>query len=214
MSSSGSRSKTRRPATSGVRDGTQAPGRSTRDTEYQLGKRVEQVVKRPGAIQRLQVLAVVRQRLEAGQVDRLRAALSAAVGAVADRGDVITVQSLDMLGADPRAAEPGVGAAGATTAARAAHGGVTDSAGPRPAQERTPASGPETQGVVLWTLAGLILLIGAVLVGRMSKSASAAEPRQLNEGERERVLAQLRQWTDGHSTTGADAARGAEGAAR
>ena len=208
---------TETPATSGVRDGTQAPGRSTRDTEYQLGKRVEQVVKRPGAIQRLQVLAVVRQRLEAGQVERLRAALSAAVGAVADRGDVITVQSLDMLGADPRAAEPGVGTAGATTAARAAHGGVTgsvDSADPVPAQERTPASGPETQGVVLWTLAGLILLIGAVLVGRISKSASAAEPRQLNDGERERVLAQLRQWTDGHSTTGADAARGAEGAAR
>jgi hypothetical protein len=92
--------------------------------------------------------------------------------------------------------------------------GSVDSAGPVPAQERTPASGPETQGVVLWTLAGLILLIGAVLVGRISKSASAAEPRQLNDGERERVLAQLRQWTDGHSTTGADAARGAEGAAR
>jgi flagellar M-ring protein FliF len=199
---------TEAPATTGVRDGAQSPGRSTRDTEYQLGKRVEQVVKRPGAIQRLQVLAVVRQRLDAAQVERLRIALSAAVGAVADRGDVITVQSLDMLGAGavPPAAASGVSAT---------NGGVTGSfetASAATSRDVTPAAGPDTQRVVLWTLAGLLALIVAVLVGRMSSGARAAAPRPLNDGERERVLAQLRQWTDGDAP--ADPARGTGGAMR
>ncbi|WP_431256738.1 flagellar basal-body MS-ring/collar protein FliF [Roseateles chitinivorans] len=199
---------TEAPATTGVRDGAQSPGRSTRDTEYQLGKRIEQVVKRPGAIQRLQVLAVVRQRLDAAQIERLRAALSAAVGAVADRGDVITVQSLDMLGAAPSTA---ASAADTVNAANAANGGVTgsfDTSGAATSQEVAPAARPDAQRVVLWVLAGLIALIGAVLVGRMSSGARAAEPRPLDDGERERVLAQLRQWTDGNAP--ADAARGAE----
>ncbi|WP_343638249.1 flagellar basal-body MS-ring/collar protein FliF [Roseateles sp.] len=212
---------TEAPATSGGRDGTPAPGRSTRDTEYQLGKRIEQVVKRPGTIQRLQVLAVVRQRLEAGQVERLRAALSAAVGAVPDRGDVITVQSLDMLVADPRAATPAAvpGRSGlhAPSAASTADDDATGRFTPRDpgtATEAAPSSGPETQRVVLWALAGLIVLMSAVLLGRMSSSRRAGEPRPLNEGERERVLAQLRRWTDGQEPADSDPIRGDEGIAR
>lgn len=65
-----------------------------RDVEYQAGRRVEQVVSQPGAIRRLQVVAVVQRDLgieERAQVERL---VSAAAGAVAGRGDAVVVQSL------------------------------------------------------------------------------------------------------------------------
>ena len=65
-----------------------------RDVEYQAGRRVEQVVIQPGAIRRLQVVAVLREPMEGQKVADLERVLAAAVGAAADRGDTVVVQSL------------------------------------------------------------------------------------------------------------------------
>ncbi|WP_200848025.1 flagellar M-ring protein FliF C-terminal domain-containing protein, partial [Rhizobium sp. 18055] len=88
-----------------VRDGGQAPldaarsgaagGASTqREVDYQVGRRVEQVVSQAGAVRRIQVVAVVRQALDGAQEDKLRRLLAAAVGANTERGDLVVVQSL------------------------------------------------------------------------------------------------------------------------
>lgn len=186
---------------------TEAPGaatsqgqnRSSRDAEYQLGRRVEQVIKRPGAIERLQVLAVVRQRLDAAQLDRLKVALSAAVGAVADRGDVVTVQSLDMIGggaASPALVEGTAGAArpGAEAAPQWQGEGVRADAAP--GREGVFGSHGDLRWGVVAVVGGLMLLLAAVLIGRLSGARRPSGSAALTDSERQQVLLQIRQWTD------------------
>lgn len=82
-------------------------GSTQRDVEYQAGRRVEQVVSQPGAIRRLQVVAVVRDQLDADAQQHLARVLAAAVGVVPERGDVVVVHSLRSRSvAAPVAAEP------------------------------------------------------------------------------------------------------------
>ena len=84
---------------SGAPRETAAGGNSQRETEYQVGRRVEQVVSQPGSIQRLQVVAVVQGGMSPAQQEQVRAVLGAAVGASADRGDLVIVQSVDLVAA-------------------------------------------------------------------------------------------------------------------
>lgn len=65
-----------------------------RDVEYQTGRRVEHVVSQPGAVRRLQVVAVVRQGLDEGQREQLQRLVAAAAGALPERGDTVVVQAL------------------------------------------------------------------------------------------------------------------------
>lgn len=67
---------------------------SQRDVEYQPGRRVEQVVSQPGAIRRIQVVAVVRQKLAEEERQQLQRVMAAAVGASLERGDTVVVQHL------------------------------------------------------------------------------------------------------------------------
>lgn len=203
---------------------TEAPGaatsqgqnRSSRDTEYQLGRRVEQVIKRPGAIERLQVLAVVRQRLDAAQLDRLKVALSAAVGAVADRGDVVTVQSLDMIGGgvassvSPEGTTVVAAQPGAPAQPQWQGEGVRPDTAP--GREGVLGSHGDLRWVVLAVVGGLMLLLAAVLIGRLSGARRSSGPPVLTDSERQQVLLQIRQWTD---NAGASALGGtSSGAAR
>jgi flagellar M-ring protein FliF len=55
-----------------------AGANTQRETEYQVGRRVEQVVSQPGSIQRLQVVAVVQGGMSQAQQDQIRAVLGAA----------------------------------------------------------------------------------------------------------------------------------------
>jgi flagellar M-ring protein FliF len=74
-------------------------GYSQREVDYQVGKRVEQLTSVPGAIRRIQVVAIVRRSLDTAQIEQLRVLVSAAVGAISERGDQVVVQSLAGLGA-------------------------------------------------------------------------------------------------------------------
>jgi flagellar M-ring protein FliF len=76
-------------------------GSSQRDVDYQVGRRVEQVVSQPGAVRRLHVAAVIRAPLDAQQLDQARALIAAAVGASPERGDSVVVQSLAAFAAQP-----------------------------------------------------------------------------------------------------------------
>ena len=78
-----------------------------RETEYQVGRRVEQVIGQPGSIQRLQVVAVIKDALDPTQLAQVKALIGATVGAVAERGDTVVIHAMGPFTASPPA-EPAV----------------------------------------------------------------------------------------------------------
>jgi flagellar M-ring protein FliF len=169
--------------------GEGAGGSSQREVEYQVGKRVEQVASAPGAIRRVQVVAVVRQPLDATQIDQMRQLVAAAVGAVPDRGDTVVVQSLQAFRAPPAAA------AAAAAAAR------SEASQPSPpvaalAQDREHASlSPLTVGVSIAIGVAAFLVAAAALWARARDAAS--RPRPMTLDERRKLLEDMRLWLQG-----------------
>ncbi len=196
-----------------VRDENAGSGASLRETDYQAGRRVEQVIRHPGGVQRIQLAVVVRDALTPEQVARVKALLGAAVGIVADRGDGIVVQTLDsvvapatLAGAEQDgAAIAGVGAitgAGANPGAGAGPdaGLVTPtSQGSRVRAVRaaTDASSPSwTQWTLAEVLLGLGLLAFAALYGRslMHRRRPDTGGLALDASQRDAALGRLRGW--------------------
>ncbi|MDA8456957.1 flagellar M-ring protein FliF [Acidovorax sp. GBBC 3334] len=190
-----------------VRDGGQAPleaarsgsgGASTqREVDYQVGRRVEQVVSQAGAVRRIQLVAVVRQPLDAAQEDKLRRLLAAAVGANADRGDQVVVQSLQGLlpAASVRGAEGGLTAPEDRSLAADA---VAAPQSPR-------AAGVAAPWLDLRLLAVLAVMVAAGLGYAVLRRRSPArgEPEQrLSDTEREAALRKVQAWMHAGDASG------------
>lgn len=213
-----------------VRDGGQAPldaaragggaGASTqREVDYQVGRRVEQVVSQAGAVRRIQVVAVVRQALDAAQEDKLRRLLAAAVGANPDRGDLVVVQSLQALVPSSAAAGGAAAGAGAPDASSQAPGALQDIETEAAGQADGAGQGAAVSRPGLdpwWAAAGiglLLLLAGAGLVViRRRAPASGAPGRRLSEAEREAALRKVQAWMRAGETAPAPGAAGGHGA--
>ena len=155
-----------------------------RETEYQVGRRVEQIVSQPGSIQRLQVVAVVQGGMSQAQQDQVRAVLGAAVGASADRGDQVIVQPVDLV----------------AVPASESHAAM---AATQPALlEQVPLRAPAASGdgarllVVLPVLMLVVVLALAVLLMRRSAGSRRAVVRTepMTDAQREAALLRLRQW--------------------
>lgn len=165
------------------------PGRTQRETEYQLGRRVEQIVSAPGSVVRLQALAVVRAALDPAQAEQLRQLVASAVGAQPSRGDSVTVQSLRTFATRDTAGAPDPVATSA-----------------RPAVESPialPADGPaETPRVLSIPQGGFIaavacaLLATAIAYAMLRRSRRERRLPRLGDADRERHLEQLRIWLD------------------
>jgi flagellar M-ring protein FliF len=69
-------------------------GNTEREVEYQVGRRVEQIVSQPGSIQQLQVVTLVRKPLDAEHIEKLKRVVAAAAGISLTRGDTVEVQAL------------------------------------------------------------------------------------------------------------------------
>lgn len=155
-------------------------GNMQREVEYQTGRRVEQVVSQPGAIRRMQVVAVVSKPMSPQQLEQVRTLVAAAVGALPDRGDAVVVQSL-------KAFETGTPAAEGLTSAPAA----ADEVQATPARQHEQAAG--TSAVLL----GVAVILAAALLGACFwalQRKGAAPPRTLSDADREAALAQLQAW--------------------
>jgi flagellar M-ring protein FliF len=170
------------PLLSAARDAAKSGSSSQRETEYQVGRRVEQVVSQPGSIRRLQVLAVIKAPMDADQVERTRALVAAAVGASPERGDVVVVQPLGGLnGIRPR--------------------DVDLPPGPAPAEptqalpDVTTTSSTVGAPVVVIALAALAGLVAAVLLVLLlvRRSGSRLQSR-LGDAERRAAYEQVRRW--------------------
>ncbi|GAB3658492.1 flagellar basal-body MS-ring/collar protein FliF [Ramlibacter alkalitolerans] len=147
-----------------------------RDVEYQTGRRVEQVVSQPGAVRRIQVVAVVRQPLAAEQREQVQRLVAAAVGASAERGDTVVVQALQP------AATP-----------------VPVAATPAPLPVTTPASA-HAMDLPDWALplavgVALLALLLLVLGWRQRRPvAPLPDVPRLSQAQREAALQQVRAW--------------------
>ncbi|RYZ06344.1 MAG: flagellar M-ring protein FliF [Comamonadaceae bacterium] len=151
-----------------------------RDVEYQTGKRVEQVVSHPGSVRRIHVVAVVRQSLDAQQQEQVRKLVAAAVGASAERGDAVVVQSFAGLSAVQPALSQDLPPAAAVAAAAVA--------------------APAQPGAVSLHLTEAILAIGVLAMGMAAwlwqrrRALGHAQRGRLTERQRQAVLARVEGW--------------------
>lgn len=177
---------------SGQEGGTLAPGATDKqagatnfntETDYQVGRRVEQRTMPSGAVKRMTIAVVVRKRLDEGQVERLREVVGLAAGLDARRGDAIVVDSIDRL-ADPEAVEaPFAPAALAAAQARA-------SSAPALAGERVLLALAAALAVALL----LLLLLPLAALWRRRQRRQQPPIARLDDAQRAKMLSDVRRW--------------------
>src|SRR5450830_465 len=68
---------------------------SSSETDYQVGRRVEQLVPASGSVKRMTVAVLVKQPLNDAQQDQLKEIVALALGFNSQRGDAVVVYSMD-----------------------------------------------------------------------------------------------------------------------
>jgi flagellar M-ring protein FliF len=175
----------------GTPDTASRASNTQREVEYQVGRRVEQVVTQPGAIRSLHVAAVVRQHLDDQQLERARALVTAAVGGVAERGDSVVVQTLAAFMPAQGAAAP----AGPAPSLRLAETMGSPAAVPRTTVAPDTSGALGTQSVIAALAAAVMLaLLGALAWWFNRRRAGSLVP--MSEAERRRMARQVRMWLD------------------
>jgi flagellar M-ring protein FliF len=156
-------------------------GSSQREVEYQVGKRVEQIISTPGSVKRINVVTVVRNPLDENQLAKIRDVVAAAVGAVRDRGDTVVVQSLDVLSPAPSSVSLDLG--------KSMHDNAMDKKMDGPSDEIVKGLSPM---IVSFSLAIIALVVLAIFV--LFRRGLGRNVQPLSESERELTLAQIREW--------------------
>jgi flagellar M-ring protein FliF len=169
----------------GARDG--GNDSTQREVDYQVGKRVEQVIGQPGSVKRMQVLAVIKPQLSSDQVEQAKALVATATGIVPERGDVVLVQTMS------------------TYNANVAHSAAPPAeVAPEPRANAPTVSRSPTFVSGYWApvllMAALCLVLGWWL-GRGRKKMDVATP-SMSETERAAMLAQMQNWLQAPSKTG------------
>ena len=155
-----------------ARPGAGTNGSVQRDVEYQAGRRVEQVVSQPGSIRRIQVVAVVRKALDAGDEEQTRKVIAAAVGASIERGDTVVVQSLKS-GAMPAPV-------------------IADAVKDAPRDTGVSPERGDTSGLVLAITGLLLAALGGLVWLLLQKRGAPA--LVMTEEQRQSALRQVRSW--------------------
>ncbi|NHZ42585.1 flagellar basal-body MS-ring/collar protein FliF [Massilia aquatica] len=157
-----------------------ANGTVTSETDYQVGRRVEQVVASAGAISRVNVAVVVSGALDQARLDRVRDVVALAAGIDKARGDAVAVYSMDQMATVPAA---GAALAQAVPAQAAAPAAIGATSAPAAASANT----------LLLALGALIVLAVLALAWRLF--ARPAQP-QLTLEQRRLLLNQVNDWLD------------------
>ncbi|WP_332879668.1 flagellar basal-body MS-ring/collar protein FliF [Massilia sp. S19_KUP03_FR1] len=159
------------------------PAPTSRESDYQVGRRVEQVVSGAGGIARVNVAVVVRANQDQEQLERLRDVVALAAGIDRQRGDAVSVYAMDQL-ANPMP----VTAASIAALATPAPDTVATAPVKAPSDPRIAVA-----AIVLAALVAL-LAIGALALGR--RRHEQAPLRNLSMDERRAVLAQVNAWLE------------------
>lgn len=162
-------------------DVTARTGHTQREIDYQVGRRIEQVVTQPGAIRRLQVVAVISQVMDDSQIEQMRLLVAGAVGAVPERGDRVVVQSLrGFESASPQdLVEP--------TRSGAVSSVSNSVVLPHPARP-----GPEAIAATAFALC-----LAATFAGWLFLRRRRTNSPSLTAAQRQALLDQMRLWLDG-----------------
>lgn len=158
---------------------------SSHEADYQVGRRVEQVVSSAGAIQRISVAVVVREALTADQMERLQEVVALAAGIDKSRGDAVAVYSVGQLANPALLAKAPIAAAESDQDA-----GAVAAVAPETKAGRQIDSVPLALLVVLalLTAAGMLVLAGR----RLARPAAPA----LSAAERQVLLDKVHHWLD------------------
>jgi flagellar M-ring protein FliF len=149
------------------------------ETEYQVGRRTEQVLMAPGSVRALSVAVVVRRSLSAAQLEQVRDVVAMAVGYSKARGDAIAVYSLEQFAGQAAVAQVPVQAEPATPE-------------PKSLVSNAPVNQPiDLDALWPYALLGAALLLILLLVVVRSRGAAA---RPLTPAERAALLADVRAW--------------------
>lgn len=152
---------------------------SQRESEYQVGKRIERRSQAAGTLRKVDVVVVSRKPLDAEAAARLREAVAAAVGSTPARGDTVVVQTFART-------SPAQGEAVATPTAAAGTPGRT------PALAAAPPRIVGWLGMLLAAVVAVALLVWFVAVtGRRN---ALAQPARLTGPQREAALLKIRGW--------------------
>ncbi|ATQ74320.1 flagellar M-ring protein FliF [Massilia violaceinigra] len=158
-------------------------GSTTSESDYNVGRRVEQLAVASGTVRRMTIAVVVRQALSDEQLARLKEVVSLAAGLNGGRGDAIVVNSMQTLVSASPAADVVPAASEPATAA------------PLPAKRGPDAdSAAVVIGVLLVVLA--IVLAAAALAWRASRRRAQPVRTALSDAERRAMLDNVRNWID------------------
>lgn len=163
--------------------GTTSGGQANREVDYQVGRRVEQVITHPGAVSQINVAVVLRHPLSPQETAHLKELIAAAAGINKSRGDAVAIYGMDQVPA----------ATDASTVASAAI--ATGQNAAKTMREVAPqAAASSTRQLIPAALAiAAAAIMLAYALGRR-RTASSGKFRRLTLNERERVLLQVREW--------------------
>lgn len=157
---------------------------STTEVEYEIGRRVEEVVMAPGGIRRISIGVLVPQHASSDQLAKVREIVSVTAGLSEARGDAIAVHSVDELmltGAN-------AGAPAAATAEAAPDEGLT----------LAQMLAWEPARWILAALLGAVMLTGLIMyIGvQVRAQRRAAEQEAAAEAQRATLLAEIKGWIE------------------
>lgn len=165
-----------------------------RENDYQVGRKIEQVVSAPGSIRRIHIVAVVKQALDADRTEQIRALALAAAGASRERGDTVVVQTLDSLGITPSAST-------VTNVSEASF--AADEPQEALNNEKRPDDKERVSISMLWALV-LIAIAGAaglagIAIGKLfakssNQSASSSQHDAMTDTQRQAALLKIKHW--------------------
>ena len=163
--------------------GGKTPVSSSSEVEYQLGRKVEQVVSAPGGIRRISVGVVLGAQVPARAAEDVKEVIAMAVGLDAGRGDAIAVSWAGR-------AEAPVAVAAKLQPAPAAHPSRAASSPSAAAEPLAP------NAATLLVAAALVAALMAALLAASLRRRRAAQPAPLSAEEREKLLGELRAWME------------------
>lgn len=156
-----------------------ASGMTVSEADYQVGRRVEQLVVASGSVRRMTVAVVVKKPLSDAQLDKLREVVGLAIGFNAARGDAMVVNSMDRLA--PVASSV---AASLPSGGESASAAMPTIATVRPSER------------VIWALAALLLFVVLSVLILAIRRRRVAQPVVLDAAARARLLADVRAWIE------------------
>jgi flagellar M-ring protein FliF len=158
-----------------------ASGGNSTEFDYQVGRRVEQVVTASGAVRRMTIAVLVKQAMNEEQLAKLKEVVALAAGFNGQRGDAVVVYSMQSL------STPAVPPSAATDAVA---DDATVALASRPVGKVDAGIARNVIVVLLVVVAAAVLLLAAVLTGRRRQSAV----KRLDAAGRKQMLSQVQQW--------------------